>query len=112
MEETPRTRLNSIAGWKLGKTLGRGAYGQSDFSKTQPELIPAHVRLASHPNGMQAACKILPALHGSRTTPATKDETVDAIEAHKEVVLLKALCGAGVSGVVGLEGVIEEEGWT
>jgi len=54
----------------------------------------------------------LPALHGTRTSPATQDETVDAIEAHKEVVILKALYGAGVSGVVGLEGVIEEEGWT
>lgn len=37
---------------------------------------------------------------------------MDAVEAHKEVVLLKALWGAGVHGVVELEGVIEEGGWT
>jgi len=40
------------------------------------------------------------------------DEMMDAIEAHKEVVLLKALWGSGIKGIVGLEGVIEEGGWT
>jgi hypothetical protein len=37
---------------------------------------------------------------------------MDAIEAHKEVVLLKALAGAGIKGIVGLEGVLESGGWT
>ncbi|KAL0252400.1 hypothetical protein I308_101791 [Cryptococcus tetragattii IND107] len=95
---TPRSVLTHIGSWKLGKTLGRGAY--------------AHVRLATHKNGHQAACKILPALHKDPGVPVTWDETIDAVEAHKEVVLLKALCGAGMEGVAGLEGVIEEGGWT
>nr|ODO02471.1 CAMK/CAMKL protein kinase [Cryptococcus depauperatus CBS 7855] len=96
--QTPRSVLTDVGGWKLGKTLGRGAY--------------AHVRLATHRNGHQAACKILPALHRNQGTPVTWDETIDAVEAHKEVVLLKALCGAGLEGIAGLEGVIEEGGWT
>ncbi|WVR03915.1 hypothetical protein IAU60_000914 [Kwoniella sp. DSM 27419] len=95
---TPRSNLTHIGGWKLGRTLGRGAY--------------AHVRLATHSSGHKAACKILPALHQTPGQPATWDQTVDAIEAHKEVVLLKALSGAGVPGIVGLEGVIEQGGWT
>ncbi|KAL1409523.1 hypothetical protein Q8F55_003506 [Vanrija albida] len=93
--ETPRGRLTSIGGWKLGKTLGRGAY--------------AHVRLATHlGTGHQAACKILPAL-GS---PRSWNQTLDAVEAHKEVVLLKAFTGAKIPGVVSIEGVVEECGWT
>ena len=70
------------------------------------------MRLATHLNGHKAACKILPALHRPLGLPATWDETVDAVEAHKEVVLLKALWGAGLEGIVGLEGVIQEGGWT
>ncbi|WWC60192.1 uncharacterized protein I303_102757 [Kwoniella dejecticola CBS 10117] len=97
-DDTPRSTLTQIGGWKLGKTLGRGAY--------------AHVRLATHPNGHKAACKILPALHHVPGRHVSWDDTVDAIEAHKEVVLLKALSGAGVPGIVGLEGVIVEGGWT
>ncbi|WVQ78722.1 hypothetical protein IAT38_000809 [Cryptococcus sp. DSM 104549] len=97
-KHTPRSTLTHIGGWKLGQTLGRGAY--------------AHVRLATHPNGHQAACKILPALHNNSGIPVSRDQTIDAVEAHKEVVLLKALCGAGLEGVVGLEGVMEEGGWT
>jgi hypothetical protein len=42
----------------------------------------------------------------------TNDEYIDAVEAHKEIVLLKALAGARIPGIVGLEGVIEEGGWT
>lgn len=72
----------------------------------------AHVRLATHPNGHKAACKILPALHRPRKGRIPWDETMDAIEAYKEVVLLKALAGSGMKGIVGLEGVIEEGGWT
>lgn len=34
------------------------------------------------------------------------------MEAHKEVVTLKALGGIGFKGVVELEGVIVHEGWT
>lgn len=63
-------------------------------------------------NRYQAACKILPALHKDPEVPVTWDETIDAVEAHKEVVLLKALCGAGVEGIAGLEGMVEEGGWT
>ncbi|WWC68738.1 uncharacterized protein I206_102672 [Kwoniella pini CBS 10737] len=97
-ENTPRSTLTHIGGWKLGKTLGRGAY--------------AHVRLATHANGHKAACKILPALHHTLGRKVSRDETIDAIEAHKELVLLKGLSGAGVPGIVGLEGVIVEGGWT
>ncbi|OCF32299.1 CAMK/CAMKL protein kinase [Kwoniella heveanensis BCC8398] len=96
--DTPRSTLTHIGAWKLGKTLGRGAY--------------AHVRLATHTTGHRAACKILPALHHKPGLQVSWDQTVDAIEAHKEVVLLKALAGANVSGIVGLEGVIEQGGWT
>lgn len=37
---------------------------------------------------------------------------MDAIEAHKELVFLKGLNGAGLKGVVGLEGIIVDGGWT
>ncbi|KAK4687402.1 hypothetical protein P7C73_g2725, partial [Tremellales sp. Uapishka_1] len=94
-EATPRSKLTTIGGWTLGGTLGKGAY--------------AHVRLATHPNGHKAACKILPALPASGFS---YDQMIDAVEAHKEVVLLKALAGSGMAGVVGLEGVMEEGGWT
>ncbi|GFZ42689.1 hypothetical protein JCM24511_00406 [Saitozyma sp. JCM 24511] len=97
-EPTPRSLLTKIGGWTLGRTLGRGAY--------------AHVREATHVTGRKAACKILPALHRDPFRAVTTDELVDAVEAHKEVVLLKALTGAGMKGVVGLEGVIESGGWT
>lgn len=70
------------------------------------------MRLATHESGHRAACKILPALHHDPRVRVTWDQTIDAVEAHKEVVLLKALYGAGVKGVVGLESVIEEGGWT
>lgn len=111
---TPRSVLTHIGSWKLGKTLGRGAYGQlPSIQEAAVDLSSvAHVRLATHKNGHQAACKILPALHKDPGVPVTWDETIDAVEAHKEVVLLKALCGAGMEGVAGLEGVIEEGGWT
>ncbi|TXT04259.1 hypothetical protein VHUM_04257 [Vanrija humicola] len=93
--ETPRGKLTRIGGWVLGHTLGRGAY--------------AHVRLATHiGTGHKAACKILPAL----PCPRSWNQTLDAIEAHKEVVLLKAFTGAKIPGVVAIEGVMEEEGWT
>lgn len=73
----------------------------------------AHVRLATHRNGHKAACKILPALHGlHRGRKISTDERVDAEEAYKEVVLLKGVAGAGIKGIVGLEGVIEQDGWT
>jgi serine/threonine protein kinase len=42
----------------------------------------------------------------------SNDELIDAVEAHKEVVLLKALWGSGIKGIVGIEGIIEEGGWT
>jgi serine/threonine protein kinase len=70
------------------------------------------VRLATHTSGRKAACKILPALHQDPHKSVTWDQTVDAVEAHKEVVLLKALSGIKFSGVVELEGVIERDGWT
>lgn len=58
------------------------------------------------------ACKILPALHGQKKgISVTYDELIDAVEAHKELVLLKGLAGAGVPGIVGLEGVIPYKGW-
>ena len=72
----------------------------------------AHVRLATHSTGHKAACKILPALHHASGRPVSWDDVIDAVEAHKEVVLLKALSGAGLKGIVGLEGVMVEGGWT
>jgi hypothetical protein len=42
----------------------------------------------------------------------TKDELVDACEAHKEVVLLKAFTGIKLEGIIELEGVYEKDGWT
>ena len=42
----------------------------------------------------------------------TWDQSVDAMEAHKEVVLLKALSGLKMPGVVELEGIVERDGWT
>jgi len=74
--------------------------------------LPGHVRLATHITGRKAACKILPSLHHDPTQPVTWDQTVDATEAHKEVVLLKALSGLKMPGVVELEGVVERDGWT
>jgi hypothetical protein len=115
-EPTPRSLLTKIGGWTLGRTLGRGAYGQCRYRVRKPSpgspdctsvlTIPAHVREATHVSGRKAACKILPALHRDPFRAVTTDELVDAVEAHKEVVLLKALTG------VGLEGVIESGGWT
>ncbi|ORY29521.1 kinase-like domain-containing protein [Naematelia encephala] len=98
VKTTPRTKMVSIGAWTLGETLGRGAY--------------AHVRLATHANGHQAACKILPALHRPRRRPLTTNELMDAVEAYKEVVILKGLAGSGTQGIVGLEGIMEENGWT
>lgn len=86
---------------------GHGLY-IADFSR----LILAHVRLAEHVSGHKAACKILPALHYPGSKSRSWDETVDAVEAYKEVVLLKALSGARMKGIVGLEGVMVEGGWT
>lgn len=78
-----------------------------------PLTTTAHVRLATHiVTGHQAACKILPALHGHPGIPVDWNATLDAIEAHKEMVLLKAFAGAKLAGVVRLEGVLEEGGWT
>lgn len=115
-ETTPRSCLTHIGNWTLGKTLGRGAYGMENTTRAQQAQLtcrsPAHVRLATHITGRKAACKILPALRQDPTKPVTWDQTVDAVEAHKEVVLLKALSGIKFTGVVDLEGVIERDGWT
>lgn len=80
--------------------------------RTLHPLTPAHVRRATHrDNGYEVACKILPALHVPGV-PVTWDKVLDATEAYKEIVLLKALAGAGIPGIVQLEGMMEEEGWT
>jgi hypothetical protein len=67
------------------------------------------VRLATHHTGHTAACKILPALH--RGKKYSRDQMMDAVEAHKELVLLKGMAGAGLPGIVGLEGVMSHQGW-
>lgn len=114
---TPRSTFTHIGNWTLGETLGRGAYGESllvlrvPCSGDQTDGT-AHVRLATHISGRKAACKILPALHQDPTKAVTWDQTIDAVEAHKEVVLLKALSGIKLPGVVELEGVVERDGWT
>ncbi len=75
-------------------------------------LTAAHVREAIHrETGQVLACKILPALHVPGVAPS-RDKTLDAIEAYKEIVLLKAFAGAGIPGIVQLEGMMEEAGWT
>jgi hypothetical protein len=74
--------------------------------------VTGHVRLATHVTGRQAACKILPALHRDISEPVTWNQTVDAVEAHKEVVLLKAFTGVKMPGIVPLEGIVEQDGWT
>jgi hypothetical protein len=77
-----------------------------------PELTTAHVRLATHTvSGRKAACKILPCLYVPGFPPPSHNEVVDAEEAHKELVILKALSGCKIPGVVELEGVLEEGGW-
>jgi len=114
-EITPRSTLTHIDNWRLGQTLGRGAYGTSHLHHPSDYGMAdsaGHVRLATHVNGRKAACKILPALHHDRAQPITWDQTVDATEAHKEVVLLKALSGLKMPGVVELEGIVEQDGWT
>lgn len=76
-------------------------------------LTTAHVRFATHVQSReQVACKILPALHWDPNIAADWNATLDAVEAHKEVVILKAFAGAKVPGVVELVGVLEEGGWT
>lgn len=77
------------------------------------QLTTAHVRIATHVQTReQVACKILPALHWDPNIAADWNATLDAVEAHKEVVILKAFAGAKVPGVVELVGVLEEGGWT
>jgi hypothetical protein len=40
-EPTPRTMLEKIGGWTLGRTLGRGAYGEAeDATAVNPFLLP------------------------------------------------------------------------
>lgn len=81
-------------------------------NSADPLLTTAHVRRATHRDtGHEVACKILPALHVPGV-PVTWDKTQDAIEAYKEIVLLKALAGANIPGIVQLEGMMQEEGWT
>lgn len=94
-EGTPRTVLKSVAGWELGPTLGKGGFG--------------HVRKATHPSGRQAAVKILPALR--HDLPMSKDAMLDAVEAHKEVIMLKLFGGLGIKGVIGLDMVNEDGKW-
>jgi hypothetical protein len=128
---TPRTLMTKIGPWRLGPTLGRGAYGEFHTGTVELDrgvwharlgtasrtwlgtLIDAaaHVRLATHESGHVAACKILPALHGPTARRVSRDELIDAVEAHKELILLKGLAGAGVPGIVDLEGVITHHGW-
>lgn len=70
--------------------------------------------------------KILPALRhdtimSSQWQPAARasddadyraeDMMLDALEAHKEVVILKMMGGLGVTGVVGLDMVREDGNW-
>lgn len=124
---TPRTEMMRIGEWTLGPTLGRGAYGECFMplrkrftlisyvfrcNVREIKLIAvAHVRLATHESGHIAACKILPALHGPTARKVSRDELMDAVEAHKELVFLKGLSGARVPGIVDLEGVISYQGW-
>lgn len=71
----------------------------------------AHVRLATHDTGYISACKILPSLHGPIPRKFSRDQRIDAVEAHKELVMLKGLAGANIPSIVGLEGVISCQGW-
>lgn len=130
-DETPRTVLKSVAGWQLGQTLGKGGFGRSLRTPRVSQLLmtpsprPGHVRKATHPCGRQAAVKILPALrHDTQMSSAcawtcialpaddrAEDMMLDALEAHKEVVLLKMLGGLCVRGIIGLDMVREDGKW-
>ncbi|GHJ85933.1 hypothetical protein NliqN6_2335 [Naganishia liquefaciens] len=95
-EYTPRSVLKHVAGWTLGPTLGKGGFG--------------HVRQATHrATGRKVAVKILPALDFEQVI--TKDILLDAIEAQKEVILLKVMGAFGIKGVVGLDMVKQEGDW-
>ncbi|KAJ9123657.1 hypothetical protein QFC24_003428 [Naganishia onofrii] len=95
-EYTPRSVLKHVAGWTLGPTLGKGGFG--------------HVRQATHrATGRKVAVKILPALDFEQVI--TRDILLDAIEAQKEVILLKVMGAFGIKGVVGLDMVKQEGDW-
>ncbi|KAJ9100732.1 hypothetical protein QFC19_005471 [Naganishia cerealis] len=95
-EYTPRSVLKHVAGWTLGQTLGKGGFG--------------HVRQGTHrATGRKVAVKILPALDFEQVI--TRDILLDAIEAQKEVILLKLMGAFGIKGVVGLEMVKQEGDW-
>lgn len=69
-----------------------------------------HVRQATHrATGRKVAVKILPALDFDQVI--TKDILLDAIEAQKEVILLKVMGAFGIKGVVGLDMVKQEGDW-
>jgi hypothetical protein len=73
-------------------------------------LLSGHVRQATHrATGRKVAVKILPALDFDQVI--TKDILLDAIEAQKEVILLKVMGAFGIKGVVGLDMVKQEGDW-
>lgn len=75
-----------------------------------PSLGTGHVRQATHrATGRKVAVKILPALDFDQVI--TKDILLDAIEAQKEVILLKVMGAFGIKGVVGLDMVKQEGDW-
>lgn len=53
--------------------------------------------------------KILPALKYDE--PMSKDQMLDAIEASKEVIMLKIFGGLDMKGTVGLDLVKEDKDW-
>jgi hypothetical protein len=72
--------------------------------------LSGHVRQATHrATGRKVAVKILPALDFDQVI--TKDILLDAIEAQKEVILLKVMGAFGIKGVVGLDMVKQEGDW-
>ena len=106
---TPRSKVTSIAGWELGATLGRGGFGQC-FATQRPANLSGHVRGVVHKYTREKmACKILPLL--SSAAPSGSVKFVEALESHKELVLLKALQGGEVSGVAGIEAAHKRDDW-
>lgn len=106
---TPRSLMTTVAGWELTGTLGRGSYGKLN-RHSNPAKLAGHVRGAVHKHtGERMACKIQPLL-GKPQPSCDTAPYVEAFESHKELVLLKALQGGEVPGVINVEGVHYRDG--
>lgn len=99
--------------WEKGVSvseLSKRFRQSTHFSFRLSQPLTGHVRQATHrATGRKVAVKILPALDFEQVI--TKDILLDAIEAQKEVILLKVMGAFGIKGVVGLDMVKQEGDW-